>query len=63
MLNADQKYRAYQLLKELDKTTSLLMNRVAYSHGAKFCWSEDLESQRKAFEDWMHFARTISDDL
>jgi hypothetical protein len=63
MLNADQRYRAYQLLRELDKTTSSLMNRVAYSHAGKQSWEEDLQSQRAAFEEWMAFAKTISDDL
>lgn len=45
--NADQRYRAYQLLKALDKLPAALMNRVAYSHGGKICWEEDLEAQRK----------------
>lgn len=63
MLNADQRYRAYQLLKELDKSTAALMNRVAYSHGGKICWEEDLETQRKAFQEWIDFAVTIRDDV
>ncbi|MCE0965626.1 hypothetical protein H0H12_12800 [Pseudomonas putida] len=63
MLNADQRYRAYQLLKELDKSTAALMNRVAYSHGGKICWEEDLEAQRKAFREWIDFAVTIRDDV
>lgn len=63
MLNADQRYRAYQLLRELDKTTSSLMNRVAYNHAGKQSWEEDLQSQRAAFEEWMAFANTISEEL
>lgn len=63
MLDSDQKYRAYQLLRELDKSTSTLMNRVAYSNGEKLCWNKELEAQRKAFEEWMNFAATISEDL
>lgn len=63
MLTADQKYRAYQLLKELDKSTASLMNQVAYSHGDKICWEEDLEAQRKAFQEWIDFAVTIRDDV
>lgn len=63
MLNADQRYRAYQLLKELDKSTAALMNRVAYSHEGKIGWEEDLEAQRRAFQEWIDFAVTIRDDV
>ena len=63
MLNADQRYRTYQLLKELDKSTAALMNRVAYSDEGKICWEKDLEAQRKAFQEWTDFAATVREDV
>ncbi|MBC3493584.1 hypothetical protein [Pseudomonas taiwanensis] len=63
MLTADQRYRAYQLLKELDKSTASLMNRVAYSQGEKMGWDEDLKAQRRAFEEWISFAESFRENL
>lgn len=63
MPDSDKRYRAYQLLRELDAATSSIMNQVAYSRIGGSHWDEALIAQRKAFEDWMDFARTISDDL
>jgi hypothetical protein len=63
MLDSDQRYRAYQLLRELDRSTSSLMNRVAYSSSGSLSWEEELANQLKSFEEWMKFAMTISEEL
>lgn len=63
MLNSDKRYRAYQLLKELDKSTSSLMSRIAYSRAENLSWEEELQAQRKAFEEWMSFAISITEDM
>lgn len=63
MLSAEQKYRAYQLLRELDKTTSSLMNRVAYNYVEKLSLEAELRSQRQAFDEWVDFIKSISHDL
>lgn len=59
MPNSDKRYRAYQLLRELDATTSSLMNQVAYSRIGGPQWDEALIAQRKAFEDWATYASTL----
>ena len=59
MPNSDKRYRAYQLLRELDATTSSIMNQVAYSRIGGPQWEEALNAQRKAFEDWTVYASTL----
>ncbi|MEN5038213.1 hypothetical protein [Pseudomonas sp. TWI929] len=59
MPNSDKRYRAYQLLRELDAATSSIMNQVAYSRIGGPQWDEALIAQRKAFEDWTTYASTL----
>lgn len=59
MPNSDKRYRAYQLLRDLDAATSSLMNQVAYSRIGGPQWDEALIAQRKAFEDWKTYASTL----
>lgn len=59
MPNNDERYRAYQLLRELDAATSSIMNQVAYSRIGGPQWDEALIAQSKAFEDWTTYASTL----
>ncbi len=56
---SDQRYRAYQLLRELDASTSIVMNEVAYGRIGGPSWEEAVLLQQKAFKDWIDFAETL----
>ncbi|MEN8639648.1 hypothetical protein [Pseudomonas sichuanensis] len=56
---SDQRYRAYQLLRELDASTSIVMNEVAYGRIGGPCWGEAVLQQQKAFKDWIDYAETL----
>jgi hypothetical protein len=60
MPNGDKRYHAYQLLRELDRLTSSMMNQVAYGRVGGSLWEEALLLQRKAFNEWMAYADTLS---
>lgn len=60
MPNSDQKYRAYQLLRQLDTATSSIMNQVAYGQIGGPLWGEALLVQQKAFDDWADYAKTLA---
>jgi hypothetical protein len=60
MPNGDQRYHAYQLLRELDRLTSSMMNQVAYGRVGGCLWDEALLLQRKAFNEWVAYADTLS---
>ena len=59
MSKGDDRYRAYQLLRELDAATSSIMNQVAYSRLGGPQWDEALIVQRMAFEGWAAYASTL----
>lgn len=60
MTNGDQRYHAYQLLRELDILTSSIMNQVAYGRVGGPLWEEALLLQEKAFHEWMAYADTLT---
>ncbi|WP_426427344.1 hypothetical protein [Pseudomonas palmensis] len=59
MSNGDQRYHAYQLLRELDMLTSSIMNQVAYGRVGGPLWEEALLLQQQAFLDWLTYADTL----
>lgn len=59
------RFRAYELLRQLDLQTAAAMSQVAYGHLSGAEWDGLCIEHRKAFEDWMTFAAkmSVADDI
>lgn len=55
----DERYIAYQLLRELDAITSSIMSQVAYGRFRDESWQAAQVAHREAFERWMQHAATL----
>lgn len=60
MPKSDERYIAYQLLRELDAITSSIMAQVAYGRFGDPAWLAAQVAHREAFEKWMLHAATLS---
>lgn len=60
MPKSDERYIAYQLLRELDAITSSIMAQVAYGRFGNPAWLAAQVAHREAFEKWMLHAATLS---
>lgn len=56
----DERYIAYQLLRELDAITSTIMSQVAYGRFRDSSWEAAQIAHREAFEKWMRHAATLN---
>lgn len=63
MLDSDKRYQAYQLLMQLDKSTSMLMRQVAGDQDDGFRWEEGVRGQCQAFHEWIIFASSLAPEL
>lgn len=50
------RYKAYELLKELDSQIAATMSQVAYGRMSRIEWVRTCKAHRIAFEEWIRFA-------
>jgi hypothetical protein len=60
MPQSDERYIAYQLLRELEAITSSIMAQVAYGRFRDAAWLAAQVAHREAFEKWMLHAATLN---
>ncbi|MFJ9993367.1 hypothetical protein ACIQSO_21855 [Pseudomonas putida] len=56
------RYKAYELLKELDSQISTTMSQVAYGRMSRIEWVQTCKAHRTAFDEWIRFADLQADE-